>query len=181
MLFPTSAWRYFQQCHLQNRGLEHGHFFRFIRLVIIQSCEMQQTVDHVERELMIETLAMLGSLTLCGACADEYLTMMEGDDIRGCRVFEELAMHAGNLFIADKGDLDLLQHANGSIGENGLMLAGRQGGAGDFFEPRKRRLVPLLVIVEMQTWQPGHHAAEAGGFLCARFFFSEGGVSPLTR
>ena len=85
----------------------HGACFR--RVVIIPAGEMQQAVDDVERQFVVECLPVLHGLTRGGFRADQDFAVVEGDDVRRCRVLKEFAVDAGDLVVRDEANFDLFE------------------------------------------------------------------------
>jgi hypothetical protein len=84
--------------------------------MIVPASEVQQAVNEVEGSFVIDRLAMFPALSQRGVGADEDFTVMEGDDVGGRGIVEEIAMHAGDVGVIHDGDLDLWQRDKRCVG-----------------------------------------------------------------
>lgn len=86
--------------------------------MIVPAREMKETVDEIKGDFICGVEPMEGGLTRGGFKRDEDFPVVKGDDVGGSGVVEKLAVHGGDLGVAQKGDLEI-----GELGKNILLRA----------------------------------------------------------
>ena len=125
--------------------------------------QVEQTVNEIERTLAEGWVGMLGGLTDGGFGADEDFSVLEGDDIRGRGIAEEIRVSAGDVGIGDEGDFYFLEvgqlrFVRARVGEDQRERV--PGGLEETFHVQRE---DGLVIVEFQRGHGCRLTKQAGG------------------
>ena len=131
--------------------------------MIFVAIQVEQTVDEIERTLAEGWVGMLGGLTDGGFGADEDFSVLEGDDIRGRGISEEIRVSAGDVGIGDEGDFYFLEvgqlrFVRARVGEDQRERV--PGGLEETFHVQREN---GLVIVEFQRGHGCRLTKRAGG------------------
>jgi hypothetical protein len=116
--------------------LKGSHGGGFGGVMIVPARKMKETVDKIKGDFICGVEPMEGCLTRGGFKRDEDFPVVKGDDVGGSWVVEKLAVHPGDLEVAQKGDLEfgqqgkniLLRACGGETGRVGVL--GNQDKAG---------------------------------------------------
>jgi len=164
---PRESSPHTEQALLEDALLRFGHLRGFGGIVVVPAGEVEEAVDEVEGHFVLEIGSVVGGLTCGGFDADEDFAVVKGDDIRGRRVFQKLAMHARDFGVVDECGLDFRQRGQHAlVARFGGGEAKRQRVLHDATEPWQRQCVRFLTVEEADR---GFHAvriepqAAAGG------------------
>lgn len=134
--------------------------------MVIQAAEVEQPVEDVGQDFLVQAEALGLALFFRHGRADEDFPMVEGDDVGGGGVLEEIAVDPGDCGGGEQGDFDVFQPAREAASE---------AGGGGFSLPgqsRERQWVLFLPVVDRDPDFPsscglwgirsGHGACSSG-------------------
>ncbi len=102
---------------------------------VVETIQVQKTVDGVKRQLLLNRVAIPPGINRGRFRADDDIAVVKGDDVSRPFNVHELDVNPGNFRIADDGDGDLGQGTKGKAAIVGQGLTLRQSEVGGAAEP----------------------------------------------
>lgn len=143
---------------LEDALLRAAHAGCIAPRMIIIAIQMQESMNDVEGQFAVHTVAVLPGIERGGLCAGHDLAMLKGDDVRGAGDVHETPVHIGDDPVGNDGDLDLVQGAQGKTAVGGMAAASFEGVRGELAQPWQAEAHGALAIVDVDA-----QAAETGG------------------
>lgn len=136
------------------------HAGRGARGGILETIQVEQPVDDVEREFLVGGVPILARVALRGRGAQDDLAVGESDHVRGAGDAHEVAMHPRDDTVRHDGDLHLRELREGEASVGGFPRALFPSHRREAPQPRELHRHGTLAVFDVDG-----HAAEAGGSL----------------